>query len=232
MLIAGTMLAVVVSMSVLAGVSSAGAATKPSYLGIYEALNQTVTTVSVDFTVPNYSCGAKNDAVDAYTNTFDKSPEVNSAFNGGFVQLGCDHNGATKPVVTSFLEIDGTYSAPLDMTITRGNSIEVTVSCGASGSVASLEDITTGVTLSDNSSNPSDCNGVFMGNIGVSANAKGTKQLPLPKFKTIHFSDALVNGADLGALSPTAVNYFEGTANQIKVGPLNAGESWVNTQKS
>jgi hypothetical protein len=229
----GMALSTVLGVSALVGTQAVGASPTKSYLGVYEALNQTVTEFSVGFTVPHYTCTATNDNVAAYANTFDEDNGSQGAFNGGFVQLGC--NSKKKPVLTPVLEIDGNYTVASELTIHRRDVVDVTVTCGSSGSEATIDDVTAGnVSQSASSFTASSCNGTFMGNIGVS-NEAGTKELPLPKFGSITFGDAQLNGSPLGDASPApvAVNYFEGKKNVITVGPLtDGGSSWVNTQGS
>jgi hypothetical protein len=229
----GMALGAMVGFSALVGTQAVGASQAKSYLGVYEALNQAVTEFSVGFTVPHYTCTATNDNLAAYANTFDQDNGSQGAFNGGFVQLGC--TSKKKPALTPVLEIDGNYTVASDLTVHRGDVIDVTATCGASGSEATIDDVTEGnVSQSATSFTASSCNGTFMGNIGVS-NEAGTKELPLPSFHSITFGDAQVNGSPLGDASPApaAVNYFEGKKNVITVGPLtDGGSSWVNTQGS
>jgi hypothetical protein len=227
----GLALSTVVGVSALVGTQAVGASPTKSYLGVYEALNQTVTSLNIEFTVPKFKCESANDAVDAYANTFDQTPGNPDAFDGGFVQLSC--SAAKKPVITPFLEADGTYVSPSGMTIVKKDVIDISVTCGASAGSDTIDDVTSGQSESFPTAAGSSCNGAFLGNIGVS-NKKGTKDLALPTFGSIHFSDATLNGAPLGDASPAAkaVNYYEGASNVIKVGPLTGGTAWVNTQES
>ena len=228
----GLVLSATVGFSALLGAQAVGASPTKSYLGVYEALNQTVTTVSVGFTVPHYTCTSAKQVIDVYENTYDETVASSDSFDGGFVQLGC--SSKDKAVIIPALEVDGTYTLPPGLTIRRKDVVDFTVTCGASGGTATVEDVTSGQSGSVPTPAGSNCNGVFMGNIGVS-NEAGTKNLPLPAFGSITFGDASLNGEPLGDASPapTAVNYFEGKKNVITVGPLtDDGSSWVNTQSS
>ena len=169
----GVALSATVGFSAL-GVQSAGAAPTKSYLGVYEALNQTVTSLNIEFTVPKFKCESANDAVDAYANTFDQTPGNPDAFDGGFVQLSC--SAAKKPVITPFLEADGTYVSPSGMTIAKKDVVDISVTCGASAGSDTIDDVTSGQSESFPTAAGSSCNGAFLGNIGVS-NKKGTKDL-------------------------------------------------------
>ncbi len=228
----GVALGATVGFSALVGAQSASAASAKSYLGVYEALNQTVTQFSIGFTVPKFTCTAVNDAVDAYANAFDETPGTSDTFDGGLLQLSC--NTKLKPVLTPALEVDGVYTVESSLIVHRKDVVDITVTCGASGGAATIADVTSGQSQSVPTPTGSSCNGVFMGNIGLS-NEAGTKNLPLPKFGSIAFGDAEVNGAPLGDASPapTSVNYREGKTNVITVGPLtDGGSAWVNTQGS
>lgn len=106
----GMALCAVVGFSALVGGQAVGASPTKSYLGVYEALNQAVTSFSIGFTVPHYTCTATNDDLAAYTNTFDEDNGSQSAFNGGFVQLGC--TSKKKPVLTPFSRSTGPIRLP------------------------------------------------------------------------------------------------------------------------
>ncbi len=206
----------------------AGASQTKSPLADYEVLNQAVTSMSVQFTVPTYTCAASDDAVNAYADTFDQANGGEFAFTGAYAFLGC--TTSKKPKIEATLEMDGTYSFP-KIKIKEGDVLVVTVTCGATGSTATLADTTKSTSVEASSTAASECNGAFMGNIGTS-NAAGTKNLPLPTFKKMSFTAATINGADLGTFSPTAVDYYEGKKNVITVGPLTDPESWTNTEGS
>jgi hypothetical protein len=219
------------AVGLVAAAAPAGATQSKSYLGVYQALNQLVTSLSEDAVVPNYTC-KKADQVDIYANVFDQDGGSPGAFDGAFLGLACAKGNV--PELVPYLEVDGTYAAA-GVSISVGDTIEITVTCGSTGSVETIADLTHGGSSSTGTSAPSSCNGAFFGNIGVSKGSSGTKELPLPTFGSISFSNVEVNGAPLGdaSPSPTSVNYFEGKKNQIVVGPLTAGGSaFVNTQTS
>jgi len=222
----GVVAAAALGSTAFLGTQVAGAAKPASNLGVYEAVGAPVSSMSVEFTVPHYTCTAPNEWVSAYADTFDSANGGESAFDAGYVQLSC--NSAKQAVIYPVLEIDGTYSDPT-LKIKKGNLMQVSITCGASGSVATLTDETTGDAATASSPNSAECESAYMGNIAV-ANKHG-KDLPLPAFGTFDFSAANVNDNAFGALSPTAVNYKEG-ADVIKVGALTDGTSWVNTEKS
>lgn len=223
----GVVAAAALGSTAFLGAQVAGAAKPASNLAVYEAINQPVSSVNLQFTVPHYTCTATNDGVSAYADTFDQANGGEFAFDGAYVELDC--TSAKKAIIYPLLEIDGTYSNPT-LKIKKGNVMDVTITCGSSGSVATLEDVTTDLSVTAESDNNASCNGAFLGNIAV-ANKKGTAVLPLPTFGSMDFSAANVNGGALGALSPVGVNYKEGS-DVIKVGALSDGTSWVNTQRS
>jgi hypothetical protein len=209
----------------------AGAKTKPtdSYLGVYEA-NVAVTSLSENAVVPTYTC-KKGEQIDIYANTYDQDSSNASPFDGAYVDLACSKSN--QPEVYPNLEVDGNY-VPTDVTISEGDTIQISVTCGPSGSVEKISDLTTGGSTGTSTDTASSCNGVFAGNIGV-LNKKGTKVSPLPAFGSISFGSVEVNSSPIGDTSPapTSVNYYEGKKNQIDVGPLTAGGSaFVNTQES
>jgi hypothetical protein len=207
----------------LAGVMAtpAGAhGSKPtdSDLAVYNANTEPVSTISVQVTVPTYTC-KKADQVALYTNTFDEDGPGEFPFSGPSMDLACGKKSV--PVVESSLEVAGTTTFPT-ITIVPGNVVQMNVSCGGTGTVVSLDDTSTGHSVQATSAAASDCNGVFMGAIGVLKGA-GPKLCPLPGFGSADFSDALINGSSLGSFSPTATNYYEGKKNQMTVGPVTDG---------
>lgn len=201
-------------------------ATKPtdSDLAIYEASGVSVSTLGAQATIPTYTC-KKADQVSVYTDTYDEDA---SNFTGVYVDLACGKHNLPAPSVA--LEIDGTYDYPT-MTITPGDDVSLSVTCGGTGTEVSLYDATSGHTVDNTSSTASDCNGAFVGNIGVLKGA-GPKLSPLPDFGSLTFTNVNVNDTAIGTFSPTATNYYEGKKDQIDVGPITGGNSFVNTQES
>jgi hypothetical protein len=205
----------------------AGAKTKPtdSDLGIYEAANIAVSTLGAQATIPSYSC-KKADQVAVYDDTYDEDA---SSFSGVYVDLACGTHNVPAPSVS--LEIDGAYDYPT-ITITPGDNVSMSVTCGPTGTMVSLYDATSGKTASEPSSAASDCNGAFVGNIGVTKGA-GPKLSPLPDFGSVTFTNVNVNDAAIGTYSTATTNYYEGKKDQIDVGPLtDSGTSFTNTQVS
>jgi hypothetical protein len=223
----GVVAAAALGSTAFFGAQMAGAAKTPSYLGVYQATNVAVTSMSVEFSVPHFTCTAPNEFLSAYADTFDQSNGSQTAFDGGYVQIGC--TDTKKAVIYPLLQVNGAYTQPT-LKVKKGNLIQVSVTCGGAESGVTLTDVTTGLSASEPAPTTASCNGAWEGNIGVT-NGKGTKVLPLPSFGAFDFSAANVNGNAFGALNPTAVSYKEGT-NVIKVGALTGGTSWVNTQKS
>jgi peptidase A4-like protein len=223
----GVALAALLGFTALLGAQTAGASKPKSDLAVYQALNQTLTSFGVQFTVPKYTCTATNDSVNAYADAFDTASANPNAFDGAYVQLDCTTK--KRPLIVPFLEVDGTFTQPSGLTIRKGDTMVINVTCNSSGSSVELTDETTDVSQSATSDSAASCNGVFMGNI-ASANAKG-KVVPLPSFGSVDFTNAVVDGADYSTFNPTAVNLNEGSDGKVKVGPLNV-DSWVNTEKS
>jgi hypothetical protein len=205
----------------------AGAKTKPtdSYLAIYEAANITVSTLGAEASIPSYTC-KKADQVAVYDDTYDEDA---STFSGVYVDLACGKHNVPAPSVA--LEIDGTYDNPT-ITIAPGDDVSMSVTCGSSGTMVSLYDVTSGHTVDNTSGTASDCNGAFVGNIGVLKGA-GPKLSPLPDFGSVTFTNVDVNDVAIGTYTTTTTNYYEGKKAQIDVGPLtDSGSSFTNTQVS
>jgi Peptidase A4 family len=223
----GVALAALLGFTSLLGAQTAGASKPKSDLAIYQALNQTITSFDLQFTVPKYTCTAPKDSVNAYADSLDTASANPNAFTGAYVQLDC--TTTKKPVIVPLFEVDGTYTHASGFAIHKGDIMVINVTCGSSGINVELTDQTAHVTQSADSASAASCNGVFMGNIAA-ASAKG-KILPLPTFGSVDFTNALVDGSPLSAFNPTAVNLNEGSDGRVTVGPLNS-DSWVNTQKS
>lgn len=106
------------------------------------------------------------------------------------------------------------------------------MSCGAGGTVVTIDDTSTHTSVSNTSSSVDDGNAVFVGNIGV-LKGSGPKISPLPSFGSVTFSNLDVHGSALGTSSPTTTDYYEGRKNVIHVGTITDwGTSFVNTQES
>jgi hypothetical protein len=52
----------------------------------------------------------------------------------------------------------------------------------------------------------------------------------LPAFGSLTFTNAMVNGAALGSITPTANNLYEGKKNVVTTGALSGGTAFTTTQ--
>jgi hypothetical protein len=220
----GVMAGSVLSMAIVFGTAAqASAKAKPtkSDLAVYNA-NVAVASVSAVVSLPSYTCKSA-DALVTYENTYDNDA---AQWSGAGVYLGCGKHHV--PTMSAQLEVDGTVTYPA-ATLNAGDSVELSTTCGPTGTVVTLDDLTSRSSVEASSTNPGSCSGAFIGDIGVLKGA-GPKLRPIPDFTTIGFSGVSVNAAPLGTWSPTSTNYYEGKKDQITVGPIGGGgTSFVTT---
>lgn len=113
--------------------------------------------------------------------------------------------------------------------IEEGNTVELELTCGESGTTVTVDDVSNSNEYTNSSATASSCQNAYVGDIGVS---KAGGQRTLPDFHAIDFSDAEVNASALGSLDPTKTNYYEGATNVIKVKPFsNSGLNFATKQK-
>jgi hypothetical protein len=200
-----------------------------SYLAQYEAYPATVTSVQATITLPTYTC-KKGDNIGPGDGAYDNT---DSNWTGPYIYMGCVKSGKTW--VANYggtgLEIDGSYTYP-SMVMHAGDSVEFTTTCGPSGTVVSIDDLTDSQSVSATSLNPSSCTNASVGDDGIEGNGTGG-QSNLPTFGAIDYSDVTVNGSPIGTFSPAASNYYEGKKNVITVGPItDGGTAFATTQSS
>jgi hypothetical protein len=218
---AGPLLAIGL-VSVPSGAATANTKTPKSYLATYNATTS-VSSISVTVTLPSYTC-KKSDDVAAYADTEDLNTDT---WSGTYVGLACGKKNV--PIYSPALEIDGAYTNPA-ATMRADDTVVLSTSCGATGTVVTIDDVTSTSSVSTSSASPSDCSAAFVGDIGVQKGA-GPKVDNLPRFGSIDFSNVNVNGSSLGSFTPTVSNYYEGKKNIITVGPItDGGTAFVTTQ--
>lgn len=200
----------------------------PSYLAAYYAYPATVSSIQATITLPTYKC-KKTENITVGMETYDNTA---SAWSGPYVYLACAKIGHKYgPSYTTGLEVDGVTTDPA-LTMQAGNSIEFTQTCGPSGSVATIDNLTTTESVTASSSNPGSCTDAGVGEDGVSGKGPGGQD-PLPKFGAVDYTNVMVNGEPIGTFAPVAINYYEGNKNVITVGPItDGGTAFVTTQGS
>lgn len=209
-------------LAVMLSAGTAGAKPPPdSHLAGY-GFSEGVTSVVGTLTAPSYTCKG-SDNVTAQVSTYD---DAQSQFSGVSLYLACGKHHV--PVYNVGLDVDGSFTFPT-ATINAGDSVTLSVTCGGSGTVASLDDTTSSSSVQASSATPSSCTGSGVGMNGVSGKGHGG-QASLPDFGSLTYTSSSVNGAPLGDASPTSVNYYEGKKNQITTGSLNGSGGFVLTQ--
>jgi hypothetical protein len=220
------LLGVTLSLALGIGLVSSGTASAatPSYLATYNTTGD-VSTISTDVVIPTYTC-AKGDAVDAFANAYDSDSSDATPYSGAYLVLGCSKKN--KPELDIALEIDGTYEYAA-VVMAQGDTVQLVVSCGPSGTTVSATDETNTNGDTDAVPTASSCEDAYIGDIGV---GDGSGQRTLPDFHALDFSNAEVNSAALGSFTPTKTDYHEGAANVIKVKPFtNGGLDFATKQK-
>jgi hypothetical protein len=215
----------------VAGSSGAATAnTKPakSYFAAYYAYPATVSSVQATITLPTYKC-KKTENITAGVGNYDATA---NAWSSSYVYLGCGKIGHKYgPAYGTGLEVDGVTTYPA-LTMEAGNSIEFIQTCGPSGSVATIDNLTTTESVTASSSNPGSCADAYAGEDGVTGKGPGGQD-PLPPFGAVDYTNVMVNGEPIGTFAPVPYNYYEGKKNVITVGPItDGGTAFVTTQGS
>jgi hypothetical protein len=200
-----------------------------SYESAYYAYPDSVTSVQATITLPTYSC-KKGDNLAPGDGDYDNT---NAAWSGPYIYMGCTKSG--KTYVPSYggtgLDVDGSYTYP-SLAMHAGDNVEFTTSCGPSGTVVTIEDLNSSLSVSASSPNPSSCTSAYAGDVGVIGKGPGG-QTKLPTFGAIDYSDVTVNGSPIGTFSPVADNYYEGKKNVITTGPItDGGTAFATTQSA
>jgi hypothetical protein len=107
-----------------------------------------------------------------------------------------------------------------------GDTVALSSTCGASGIAISIDDTTTGSVGTASSSTPETCT---QAEVGDDAASNGKVIVPLPAFGSLTFTNAMVNGAALGSITPTANNLYEGKKNVVTTGALTSGGTAFTT---
>ena len=181
-----------------------------------------VTSVSATTSVPTFPCGRRLTAVAASAIVYDGSE---NAFSAAEIYLGCQHK---QEVLAALAELDGTFST-LSITVHTGDTMSLSVSCGAGGVTVSVDDQTSMTTASSSSAGAESCSQAEIGDDGV-APSGSTKIVALPPFGSISYSAAEVNGGPLGSVSSSPATYEEGKRNVITTGALSGGTAFTTTK--
>jgi predicted Rossmann-fold nucleotide-binding protein len=128
--------------------------------------------------------------------------------------------------LSAYADIDNVFSVPT-VTINPGDTVTLSVTCGAAGVSVSIDDQTTASTGTKASSTAESCTQAEAGNDAVTKGG-GSGILALPAFGTMDFSGVMVNGVAIGSLNPTVANYSE-KKNVITTGALTGGGTAFTT---
>jgi hypothetical protein len=181
----------------------------------------TITSAATTVIVPSFTCTKKLVAVTGDATVYNSS---GPGFSSAMVHLGCFRK---KELVRAYAQIDNIFSFPT-VTMNPGDTVAPSATCGASGIAISIDDTTTGSVGTASSSTPEVCT---QAEIGDDAASNGKVIVPLPAFGSLAFTNAMVNGAALGSITPTANNLYEGKKNVIMTGVLtSAGTAFTTTQ--
>jgi hypothetical protein len=219
--------ALVSSAAAPAGAATIAAKTPKSAAAGYIATpTAAVTTASATVTLPTFHCKSKADLLSADVGVFDPTD--------GSVSLVTIALACSKTKVPSFIvlfDADGTDSVP-DVTVTAGDAVTMSISCGASGTTVSVDDTTSSATGNASSATPETCGEAFVGDEGF-PKASGKSAEPLPDFGAVDYTNVMVNGAALGSSTTVSGNYYEGKKAVIVTGALTAGgTAFTTTQES
>lgn len=184
----------------------------------------TITSAAATVTVPSFSCTKKIAAITAVATVFDPT---GSEFSSAGVYIGCSSKTQT---LAALADIDNVFTV-LTVTITAGDTVALSTTCGPSGISVSIDDETTSSTGTESSATAETCTQAEVGDDGVSNGKARGKTVPLPAFGAIDFTAAMVNGVALGSVPSSAANYNEGKKAVITTGALTAGgTAFVTTQ--
>lgn len=158
-----------------------------------------ITTESATVTLPTITCSKNNTDIDVQLNAYDTE---NSQTNWAEVYTGCYEVG--HHIVSQYYPyvfVDGSEDSTGSVSPNPGDTIAMTVSCGAGSSAVTLDDVATSESVTDTSSSPSSCTSTLGGGYG------STSQLP--GMNSFGWTDVTVNSNPLSSISPTASNYYE-----------------------
>jgi hypothetical protein len=180
----------------------------------------TITSSSASVVLPTVSCNKKISAVTATATVFDSS---NSSFSSAMAYVGCS---SKKESLHALVQIDNAYTEPT-VTMNPGDTVSLSVTCGASGISVTVDDVTTSSVGSGSSSTAETCTQAEVGN---DAAAFANQSIaPLPHFGSMSFTSVMVNGAAIGSISSSPTTFFEGKKNVIDTGALTSGGTAFTT---
>jgi len=179
-----------------------------------------ITSAAATVTLPSVTCTRKTTAITATAIVYNST---GAKFSGAEVYLGCS---GKQGVLRALTDIDNVFTVPT-VTMNPGDTVSLSATCGASGISVTIDDVTTGSVGTNSSSTPESCTQAEIGDDGASKN--GSTVVPLPTFGALDFTGAMVNGAALGALTPSIANYSEGKKNVITTGALTSGGTAFTT---
>ena len=183
----------------------------------------TITSAAATMVVPSFTCTRKVSAMTGDAIVYDSN---GPSFGSAMVYLGCS---GRKELVSALTNIDDVLSVPT-VIMKPGDTVALSATCGASGIALSIDDTTTASVGTASSSNPETCT---QAEVGDDAATNGKVIVPLPAFGSLTFTDAMVNGAALGSLTPTANTLYEGKKNVVTTGALtDGGTAFTTTQGS
>jgi ABC-type thiamin/hydroxymethylpyrimidine transport system permease subunit len=202
--------------------------TKPTRSGFagYQIAFSPVASTTATFTLPSFTCTKKKSALSIQLDAYDAEQ---SGFSYEFITLGCSKKVASYSPTFSVMSLTSPITSG-SVILHAHDTVVFSITCGATGSTATMVDVTTDSTETDSSSTASLCSKVYVGDFGL---PKGNGALEnLPAFGAVPWTNVLVNGLPLGSLSPPpGINYYEGKKNVIDAGPLtDGGTAFTNTQ--
>jgi hypothetical protein len=223
-LVVGTLLALALDGATAAAAVPAKKASKSPAAG-YIGGATTVTSVSATVTLPTFTCTSKSDALSTQIAVLDTVDDEDSAALLGFV---CSKKKV--PIYGAEISVDGTATFPV-VAMSGGDTVVLSATCSSvSGTTVSIDDTTSDSSGQNSSVTPNTCSEEFVGDIGFLKGA-GKAEAPLPAFGAIDFSNVMVNGGPLGALTTASGNYNEGKKNVITTGALtDGGTAFTTTQ--
>jgi hypothetical protein len=203
--------------------ASADAASSSTYLAGYQsAPSGGLASASVTFTVPAYKCTPAEKSAGAF--------EANGVYTDSFATFAFvgAQCGSGGPTYAYYFEVGSSDFA--EFGAAPGDVIVTSLSQSSSATWAKIHDLTNGDSWSaDENANLGDT----VADIGTLVD-NTTEGLPVAGFTKAAFSDATVNGDDLGFESPTRVNALQGADVLLKTGALattSAGSAFAVTFK-
>jgi hypothetical protein len=178
--------------------------------GVAHTGNQSTTS---KFNVPKLTCSSTDSGVAPVVFV---GAEGGTSLDGGGVLAQCSSG---KQVNTAFLITDGAETN-FSNKVRANDSIQVTISVGTPGSSTEIKNLTAARAFTeDQSGNDSDADQEL---IGLDSVVVSGTQLPAAELKSAAFSDATINSAKLGTLSPVKLVWVDGCSTVLTPGAIDS----------